>query len=1162
MSANNNHSPIPVIFLAFANDQVDTTKYLRKLPKELAGIRKELNAARQAGVCEVIERANVTIDDIFDVFQEYRERIAIFHYGGHAGSYHLLLEAHSGKHAKVHSEGLVSFLSKQHGLQLTFINGCCSQLQAEALVNAGIPAVIGTSENIRDDVAQDLAVRFYKGLATKEGLTLENAWVEACDLIFTKKGNDGIRAGGVWHPSESTDRLPWDIYYNPDAAESVRKWSLGQAANNPYWGMPPLPKKYYEELPGAPFVGLNRFTREQAGIFFGRGGQIRELYNRLKNPKHIILFCGQSGVGKSSLLFAGLAPRIEGEFTVQYARRLAGKGLAATLRQALQDALTAYKAEGKKNKSLLEQWQAIEKQLEKPFLLILDQAEEAYTNPLGNKKDGEAEWQLFLNELSTLFPSSGRLLEGKLILSFRKEYYPEISAMFSKQRLGFTSMFLPPMDRAGIIEAVEGVTQKSELREKYRLQIEPPADGNSLAEKVAEDLGSNPERSVAPLLQILLTNLWQQVAEDPEQRIFTFAAYRELEARGLGMQEFLEKQLGKLRTWRRAVVDSGMVLDLLHFHCTELSTAGTRSREEIRQKYGDSKEISELIEKCQNLYLLRSAGKDKPVSLAHDVLAPVVKLRYDKLQSKPEKLVAFFDEQLTALHEQQPAEVDSGLVLDLLQFFCEDATGQQRHSRAEIDSIFGRKSLIDSILARCQKLYLLASYKTGNKTEYFLANTLLQPVILRKYTDSEKPGQRFTRLLEERLRSSRVEENNLYLTFRELRLLKPGKAGRRLLNDVENHLVNNSRARRKRISGIGFISTAILLFVAFFGIQYQLDMDTYREARSEIAPVLVERNYYAKDLYDNGNGFSNSFITYRDSSALTDPTLLPADSTVIYDVASYLYWSLTPSTETMNYAKANDYITQLNSDSVGGYGDWRLPSWEEAMSLMQRDTTAAGLHINSTFSAAPAQIWTGSEITGRHTWRVDFRSGRLDGVSPDNRHQVWAVRSAAARRPFQGQEFAVKAMLVDSNYYGSDYNPGGSGIDREKYHYERQADSQVVYDRKTNLYWQREGSDNGMTISNAAEYINSLNSGNGFGGYKDWRLPTLAEAMSLMAPEKNENGLHIDGIFGARQRWIWTSEQERASRAWTVNFLIGYCGSNVIGYNFYVRAIRSGQSSQ
>ena len=100
MTGNTDHlTQKPVIFLAFANDRMDGAAYLRNLPVELRGIREALDKAVKADLCEVVERANASVDDIMDVFQDqtYRNRIALFHYGGHADCFRLLLESFTGK---------------------------------------------------------------------------------------------------------------------------------------------------------------------------------------------------------------------------------------------------------------------------------------------------------------------------------------------------------------------------------------------------------------------------------------------------------------------------------------------------------------------------------------------------------------------------------------------------------------------------------------------------------------------------------------------------------------------------------------------------------------------------------------------------------------------------------------------------------------------------------------------------------------------------------------------------------------------------------------------------------------------------------------------------------------------------------------------------------
>jgi len=149
---------------------------------------------------------------------------------------------------------------------------------------------------------------------------------------------------------------------------------------------------------------------------------------------------------------------------------------------------------------------------------------------------------------------------------------------------------------------------------------------------------------------------------------------------------------------------------------------------------------------------------------------------------------------------------------------------------------------------------------------------------------------------------------------------------------------------------------------------------------------------------------------------------------------------------------------------------------------------------------------------------------------------------------------SVREMLKGQNYYDRLLNREGRGAAHD-YELQKHANGKSVLDRATGLTWQQSGSSERMTLKDTAEYIKQLNDEK-YGGHSDWRLPTLAEAMSLMQSQPGENGLYIDPVFDEKQAWIRTAEKKSASAAWVVGFYYGGCDGNFGNYGYYVRAVR------
>ncbi|HUF70685.1 MAG TPA: CHAT domain-containing protein, partial [Longimicrobiales bacterium] len=601
----------PVVLLAFANSP---DRYLRHLALEARGVRERLEVAENAGLCELVMRANATADEVLDVFQDarYRDRIAVFHFAGHASDYTLLLESVEQRGKAVHAGGFAAFISRQRGLELVFLNGCSTEPQVERLLNAGIPAVIATTESIADDVAAQLSIRFYAGLAA--GASIRTAYDEAVAAVRTTRGEhprDVFRTA-----SARPDAWPWSFHVR-EGSERVCEWNLPAAAGDPLYGLPRPPLR---DLPESPYRGLQWFREDDAEIFFGRGREIRTFHELVTSPSAspIVLFYGESGVGKSSLLAAGLLPRLAATHEVRYTRRERETGLAGTLVAAL-DAGTTTPADA---------WAGSESIAGKPLIVIIDQVDEAFTRP------GEpAELESFVEVLADVFADRATRPRGRIVISFRKEWLAEIEDRLRARSLPRSKFFLDRLDRAGIIEIVEGPVRVERLRSHFRLDVE-----SGLAAVIADDVLEDPDAAIAPTLQVLLAKLWTvAVASNEVAPSFDQEQYQTLRRQGVLLDDFVEQQLTALRASNPEITDSGLALDLLASHTTAVGTADHRSRADVERSYGTTHPaVPELLQRMIDLQLLApytsrpdSETRVEGTRLAHDTLAPLVRRRFD-----------------------------------------------------------------------------------------------------------------------------------------------------------------------------------------------------------------------------------------------------------------------------------------------------------------------------------------------------------------------------------------------------------------------------------------------------------------------------------------------------------------------------------------------------
>ncbi len=396
----------------------------------------------------------------------------------------------------------------ERGLQLAIFNSCDGLGLANSLGNLQIPVTIVMREPVPNRVAQDFFQHFLEGYAIAQ-LPLYQAVKQARRQL---QGLENDYPGAAWLP----------IICQNSALLPPTWLQLG--------GLPPCP-----------YRGLNTFQEQDAAVYFGRESLRDQLIERLQTQP-LLPLVGASGSGKSSLVFAGIVPRLRQDARYDWAIQVMRpeNDPVARLAHAVAmwqpnlseiDLCSTFQKDPQSLGTTLGQIQQVQPGQTRR-LLIIDQFEELFTL---NSPDIQRQ---FLDLLVTAIEEAPQFV---VLLTLRADClgpvleHPGLGKLWQRHE----PEFLLPLS---VEDLQAAIAQPAAL---MGVRFEP-----GLVDKIittVQDQAGN-----LPLLEFALTQLWPH----QEKGWLTHAAYENLGGITAALRDYAEQVYGKISPSQRPQVQA------------------------------------------------------------------------------------------------------------------------------------------------------------------------------------------------------------------------------------------------------------------------------------------------------------------------------------------------------------------------------------------------------------------------------------------------------------------------------------------------------------------------------------------------------------------------------------------------------------------------------
>ncbi len=149
---------------------------------------------------------------------------------------------------------------------------------------------------------------------------------------------------------------------------------------------------------------------------------------------------------------------------------------------------------------------------------------------------------------------------------------------------------------------------------------------------------------------------------------------------------------------------------------------------------------------------------------------------------------------------------------------------------------------------------------------------------------------------------------------------------------------------------------------SFSGTSVSLPVELRYIQEEEVAGLLRQWDFFETE-YNPAGRFANALV---DSG----------DERTVIDLRTNLMWQR-GGVDITSIRQMRKAIAELKAQSYAGYDDWRMPTIEEAMSLMEPELNDKGVYLHPAFSRKQPFIFVEARRRPGGYWFVDYKQGRV-----------------------------------------------------------------------------------------------------------------------------------------------------------------------------------------